>query len=238
MIASDTGALRVTRGAAPVPESPAGSPLVTAEIPAVPGSSSYGVLLPDGSIWYPGSRRRLPAPLLLRMAVWVLAFATLVLAAGDLVIHFHPSWVNPLRRVVASASLPGTRSTGSRQITRGKSGSTATTGGVTKMSPQPSGLPGDTTVYTIGASPYTVEIGANHVTWIGVYSISNGLRGALVDQKTLQGGQTGTFQETGPVDVSVGASEVTVKVLSSGHEIGTITQATPWNFFLEPKAAA
>ena len=39
-----------------------GTTAVTAEIPAVPVAPAYGVLLPDGSIWYPGSKRKLPAP--------------------------------------------------------------------------------------------------------------------------------------------------------------------------------
>ena len=51
-----------------------GATAITAEIPAVPVAPAYGVLLPDGSIWYPGSKRKLPAPTFLRVIVWTLAF--------------------------------------------------------------------------------------------------------------------------------------------------------------------
>jgi hypothetical protein len=61
-------------------------------------------MLPDGRLWYPGSKRRLPAPLLLRVVVWALAFLVVIAAAGVYVIRYHPTWVGPLRRVVPAAS--------------------------------------------------------------------------------------------------------------------------------------
>ena len=86
-----------------------GGTAVTAEIPAVPVAPSYGVLLPDGSVWYPGSKRKLPAPTLLRVTVWVLAFLVAIAGAGLIVEHYHPSWLDPLRHVVGTpgaATLP------------------------------------------------------------------------------------------------------------------------------------
>ena len=88
-----------------------GGTAITAEIPAVPVAPAYGVLLPDGSIWYPGSKRKLPAPTLLRVTVWTLAFLVALAGAGLVVEHYHPSWTNPLRHVVGTpgqAANPGT----------------------------------------------------------------------------------------------------------------------------------
>ncbi len=243
LIAPETGTLRLTGGVPNVYEAPSGAPSVTAEIPAVSAVSdnpSYGVLLPDGSVWYPGSRKRLPAPLPLRVLVWVLAFATLVAAGADLVIHFHPSWVNPIRRVAtaagATAGSSASQHPGSSTAAPGGSSSVGSAG-VTELSPQPAGLPPSTTAYAVNAAPYTVQISASHLTWVGVYSIVNGQPGTAVAQATIQPGQSATFDETGPADFSVGASLVTIKVLSGGTQIGSIDQRTPWNFFLEPKPA-
>lgn len=85
---------------------------VTAEIPSVPVQRGYGVLLPDGTIWYPGSKRRLPAPLALRVLVWLL-FLTLLIGIAALVAErLHPDWFSLLRHVTApprvTAVLPST----------------------------------------------------------------------------------------------------------------------------------
>ena len=79
-----------------------GGTAITAEIPAVPVAPAYGVLLPDGSIWYPGSKRKLPAPTPLRVTVWTLAFLVAIGGAGLIVEHYHPSWMDPLRHVVGT----------------------------------------------------------------------------------------------------------------------------------------
>ena len=89
-----------------VPET-RGQTAITAEIPAVPVAPAYGVLLPDGSIWYPGSKRKLPAPAFLRVIVWTLAFLVALGGAGLIVEYYHPSWMDPIRHVVGPReSLP------------------------------------------------------------------------------------------------------------------------------------
>ena len=90
-----------------------GGTAITAEIPAVPVAPAYGVLLPDGSIWYPGSKRKLPAPTLLRVTVWTLAFLVAIGGAGLIVEHYHPSWMDPLRHVVGTPGQLATPSTNS-----------------------------------------------------------------------------------------------------------------------------
>jgi hypothetical protein len=83
----------------------AGSTVITAEIPAVPMNRSYGVLLPDGSVWYPGSKKRLPAPWPVRFVVWVLALVLILMVGGVAVLKWHPAWLSPLRHTVGSAPL-------------------------------------------------------------------------------------------------------------------------------------
>lgn len=72
---------------------------VTAEIPSVPVQRGYGVLLPDGTIWYPGSKRRLPAPLALRVLVWLLFLILLIGIAALVAERLHPDWFSLLRHV-------------------------------------------------------------------------------------------------------------------------------------------
>ena len=101
-----------------------GGTAITAEIPAVPVAPAYGVLLPDGSIWYPGSKRKLPAPTLLRVTVWTLAFLVAIGGAGLIVEHYHPSWMDPLRHVVGT---PGQLATPSTTATTRPASSTSQT---------------------------------------------------------------------------------------------------------------
>jgi hypothetical protein len=214
------------------------SPVVTAEIPAVPAGSGYGVLLPDGSIWYPGSRKRLPAPLPLRVAVWTLAFLVLIAAAADLIIRTHPSWVDPLRRHVnpaLSASLAG-GTPGSRP----SAGSSAATSAVSlsQASPQPSGMPGATTAYTLtGTSRFQVAVKASELTYMKASQLVNGQdSGTPLYVGYVQPGHTETVTASGPVDVQVDAGGTTVSVLSGGKLVGTVATPpyVPWDFWFLP----
>ena len=134
--------------------------VITAEIPAVPVGPSYGVLLPDGTVWYPGSRKRLPAPLILRVMVWILAFAVFLVGAGDFVVRYHPTWVASLRHIVPAQSAPAAASNTSPSRSTTTSGTTSAkaTSMLTPMTPQPKGLPLNTTAYTLHSSPYTVAV--------------------------------------------------------------------------------
>ena len=102
-----SGVTRTVAGMRPdvVHADTAGSTVITAEIPAVPMDRSYGVLLPDGTVWYPGSNKRLPAPWPLRFVVWVLALVLLLMLSGVAVVRWHPAWLAPLRHTVGSAPL-------------------------------------------------------------------------------------------------------------------------------------
>ncbi len=213
------------------------STVVTAEIPAVPSGPQYGVLLPDGSIWYPGSRRRLPAPLVLRVVVWALAFLVLIAAAGDFVIHSHPAWVDPLRRIVspAAATRPGShRATGGTTA-----GTTATSAvGLKETTPAPAGMPPKTTSYTVaGVSSFQVVVKTTQVTYVQAYQLVNGRdSGSPIFLGDLQPGVTQAISASGPVDVQVAAGGATVSVRSGGRQVGTVPTPpiVPWDFWFQP----
>lgn len=220
------------------PETSTGT-TVTAQIPAVPVGPHYGVLLPDGTIWYPGSKKRLPAPLLLRIVVWALAFLVLLAAAGDFVIHSHPTWVDPLRRTVPAAG--GTSSFSTSNTTSSSKSASPTHSAATGLavaSPQPAGIPAYTTVYTIkGTSSYQVTVKATEVSWVQAYTLTNGIdTGSPLFSGDVQPGQTETISAKGPVDLEIAAAGATVAVQSGGKQIGTVASppSVPWHFWLEP----
>lgn len=216
------------------------SPNVTAEIPAIPASPNYGVLLPDGSIWYPGSRKRLPAPLPLRIAVWALAFLVLVAGAGEYIVHAHPSWVDPLRRVVpAGSKLPLTPS--------GSTSGSATTApttpaqSVSVANPQPAGLPYATTAYdVVGTSSYTVIVRAGSTDCYAIaYALVNGqLSGEPLFDANIAPDESANIPATGPIDLEVYETGESIVVASGFKQIGTVTPPTvaPWHFRFLPSA--
>lgn len=223
---------------------PGTSTVVTAEIPAVPAGPNYGVLLPDGTIWYPGSKKRLPAPLSLRIVVWALAFMVLLAAAGDFIIHSHPAWVDPLRKVAPAASaarLP-TGTTGStKPAAKTGSSSSGSAPSATLMNPQPALLPPETTAYQVsGTSTYQVVVKTTELTYVQAYSNPDGVdTGAPLVLGDVQPNQSETINASGPVAVQVAAGGATVTVLSGGKQIGTVAvpPSVPWNFWFEPASA-
>jgi hypothetical protein len=235
-IASGTGAAARQR-ALPVRDTASGT-IVTAEIPAVPVGPSYGVLLPDGSVWYPGSRRRLPAPLILRVIVWILAFAVFLAGAGDFVIRYHPSWVAALRHMVPAQTAAATGG-GATSTTR-PNGTTGTIGppALALISPQPAGLPPGTTAYTVKSPAYTVTVTAGSgAAWVGAFTSVNKHPGKPIQQQTLAAGQIITInQTTGAEFVQIGANGTTIKVYHVFTLLGTVPTPAhcPCYILLEP----
>ena len=216
------------------------STVVTAEIPAVPAGPSYGVLLPDGSIWYPGSRKRLPAPLALRIVVWALAFLVLLAGAGVFIIHSHPGWVDPLRHHIPTATSP-TIPAGNRQPTHSSTPAQPAVA-LTQESPQPAGLPAATTAYSVsGTSTYIVVVKASQLTYMHANNLVNGQdTQPPIFAGYVQAGQSQTINATGPVDIQVDAGGTTVVVVVNGKTVGTVATppAAPWDFWFQPAAKA
>ena len=170
----------------PVRDTTSGT-VITAEIPAVRAGPSYGVLLPDGSVWYPGSRKRLPAPLILRVVVWVLAFAVFFAAAGDFIIRYHPSWVAPLRHIVNTQPAASSGNTTTPTVATGKGKAHTTAAAVTPIAAPTNLGVSPLTGYSVNSSTYTVLVAAGTgAAWVAGTAYVNGQNTHNTKQQTLQ----------------------------------------------------
>ncbi len=222
----------ITPGAGPSPR-PVGLPVhdtrsgtvITAEIPAVKAGPSYGVLLPDGSVWYPGSRKRLPAPLVLRVVVWVLAFIVLFAAAGDLVIHYRPSWVAPLRHSVPAAALGSAPTTTAAAKTTSHTSGGHSPSGLTLMEPQPTEVNSiPTTGYWIGSGVFIVTVTASSRAWVSGSPYTSGQLPNGSRQTTLQGnGDSFQIPGNGPTIVEIGAGGTTISLTRGSKKMNVPT---------------
>jgi hypothetical protein len=231
-----TGSTPVSAGATTVVGTPAvgtsnrgeggesgGAPVITAEIPAVPLARSYGVLMPDGTVWYPESKRRLPAPWPLRALVWVLVFIEVLLLAGAAVEHYHPSWLFGVRNLEHATAPPagGHNHSGS--------GSNSGNGGGTPTGPSASGSPNGgfnvlVPMSSTGVSyqvpqTYTIMVTASQPAWTVVTSTSTGQN---IFAQTIQGGTSAHINATGTTTFQVSATGTSVTVVSGGKTIGVI----------------
>ncbi len=198
-----------------------GGTAITAEIPAVPVAPAYGVLLPDGSIWYPGSKRKLPAPSLLRITVWTLAFLVAIGGAGLIVEHYQPSWMDPLRHVVGT---PGQ--------SPGPGSSTVTTrpAPVSDKLQQTSQTTNSVT-YSVPGSPYVLAIKTTQRCYVVVKSLENGtdLFGSTIAAGTTQSVLVPSGSTT--LEAFAGGSSLSVSV--QGRPVGTVAvlrYAVTYNF--------
>jgi hypothetical protein len=208
----------------PVRDTPVGT-VITAEIPAVHAGPSYGVLLPDGTVWYPGSPKRLPAPLILRVVVWILAFAVFLAAAGDIIIHERPSWVGPLRHIVPAQSLASSGTTLGTQ----PSGSHGNGGGaavVTLASPQPaapswSKLP--FTAYTLNKASYNLAVTAgSHEAWVSAQIYATQQQPPILQQSLLQPGKTMVVSLKDARLVEIAAGGTTIDIYDGFTKVATV----------------
>jgi hypothetical protein len=189
-----------------------GSTVVTAEIPAVPVHRSYGVLLPDGSVWYPDSKRRLPAPWPLRFFVWVLALLLLLMLAGLAVVEWHPSWLAALRHTVGTAP---TVQVGGQTTLPGGSTPGTTTGSTSPASGTNRCVATSATAQTctLSASSYKITFTTTQAVSVEVKSLSTG---AVIYSATQPGGQSHTIPVTGAATLVAAAKWGSFKVTQGG----------------------
>ena len=198
----------------PVATETRGATAITAEIPAVPVAPAYGVLLPDGSIWYPGSKRKLPAPTFLRVMVWALAFLVAIGGAGLIVEHYHPSWLDPIRHVVGP---PG--------VLAGGGSPTSTTQPATgsqsnKMEVTARGFRSVT--YSVPAAPFVLTIKTTQRCYIQVKSLASG---SFLFNSTLALGadqQVTVPSGSATLEAYAGGSSLSVSV--QGTQVGTVSK--------------
>ncbi|MGC9963245.1 MAG: hypothetical protein ABSE47_15265 [Acidimicrobiales bacterium] len=222
----------------PVRDTTSGT-VITAEIPAVRAGPSYGVLLPDGSVWYPGSRKRLPAPLILRVVVWVLAFAVLFAGAGDFIIRYHPSWVAPLRHIVTTqpTAASGGTTTPTVATGNGKGKGHTTSAAVTPATPPTNLGVSPLTAYSVSGASYTVMVSAGAVpAWVAGIPYVNGHSANTLNQRTLGPGQSLAMPATGDMLVHIGANGTTIKVYRGFALLATVpTPKCPCYLYFAPR---
>lgn len=208
-----------------------GGTQVTAEIPAVPTAKSYGVLLPDGSVWYPGSKRKLPAPLALRVVVWSLAFLVALGLVALVIEHAQPDWVNPLRRMApsATAGVPGSGGSGS---TTGTTSQVPATMSVTSTSANGTSY----SVPTDPKIPYVITIKTAQRCY--VVAVGEPFGQQLLNA-TIPADSSHSIYVTGSASlhVAAGGASLTVTV-SGGRVVGTIPLLKdfpyPYNYTFSP----
>ena len=216
-------------GAVPqAPDRRAGT-LVTAEIPSVAVAPSYGVLLPDGSIWYPGSKRKLPAPAWLRVIVWTLGFLVLIAGAGLIVEHTHSAWLNDLRHTAGSATPPAT-TTGPGTTSRPNGTGTGTgTGTGAGSSLTQTGQSANGVTYSVPAPSYALVFSTTQPCYVQVRSEPSG---TLLYSQTIPAAPSTPVLVAGNSAVVVAAGGASLSVISNGKTLGTIPKlnVSPYPF--------
>jgi len=198
-----------------------GGTAITAEIPAVPVAPAYGVLLPDGSIWYPGSKRKLPAPTLLRVTVWTLAFLVAIAGAGLIVEHYHPSWTDPLRHVVGTPGQPA--SPGSTTVT------TRPAAGSNEM--KQTSHTANSVTYSVPGSPYVLAIKTTQRCYVVVKSLAS--RTNLFNATISAGVTQPVVVPRGSTTLEAFAGGSSLSVSFQGKPVGTVAvlrYAITYNF--------
>ena len=221
---------RTVRFAPPVEAGlePSVSTVVTAEIPAVAPHRSYGVLLPDGTIWYPDSKRRLPAPVAMRIAVWTLAFFFAVFVAGYIIETVRPSWLAPLRRTIGTVSL----TTGQKPPS--SKGATTTIHHGASVFKVLSNV-GTTTTYQVPDQTYGIEVQTTQAAWVVVKSPANA-KADLVEQ-VLPAHTTQHELVTGSSSVYVAAGGTKIEITANGKSLsGAILPVVGRTYVFQPAA--
>jgi hypothetical protein len=194
-----------------------GGTAVTAEIPAVPVAPAYGVLLPDGSIWYPGSKRKLPAPTYLRVTVWVLAFLVVLASAALIVEHYHPVWMNPLRHVITTPGQNSIPPSGGTTATTHPGSNHSSSGKFVKTFES-----GSSVSYSVPATSYalTITAEAGRPCYVVVKSLKTTLD---LFASTIGGGATErVVVPNGSATVEAFAGGASLEVSALGKHLGTI----------------
>ncbi len=195
----------------------------TAEIPVVDGPgnrSRHPVELADGTVWYPGVSRRLPAPFLVRLGVWLLFFVLLLGLGGLAVERYHPDWLSFLRRTapsgpqqsaIGASGTSGGGTTGTRAA-----GRTSGTGALSLVSSSTT-----TTTYAVPTSSYRLVVTFPHAAWIEIASPA-GSTHYLVAQTYQPSASPVRVRVSGTADVDLGAATTSIAVVSNGRTLGAV----------------
>ena len=185
----------------------------TAQHPQVSGLVRAGPdvrFLPTGMVPAVGPPVVLPAPLLLRMAVWLCVLLVLGGVAGIAVHHFRPAW---LRDIESAAAAGPAAPVVSHPDTTTLTVPRAVTASVVAVVDNGNG----TGTVTVHSPSYTIVVQATGACWVSVTG-SDGV--ARLFGQTLPAGTTQSFpSQSGPMLVNLGSSHVTVSVQVKGKTV-------------------
>lgn len=200
---------------------PAGTPggdgaEITAEIPLVrQGGQRPPVELADGTLWYPGVSKRLPAPFGLRLVVWLLLFVLVVAVAGLEVERVHPSWLAFLRRTGAAASAVAPAGKGQTAGSGGGSGTAAPK----RLTLVTKGA--KTSTYAVPAHTYQIVVSCANRCWTTVASPAGSSHYVLAKTLTPKDSPA-AVTVTGTAAVTFAARATSLVVRSGKTTLGTI----------------
>ena len=201
----------------------------TAQVPAVGRGGDPGFdprFAPTGSVGAVAWGRRAPAPLGLRILVWLLALLLAAAGAGLAVAHLKPAWLSALRVGTSTGTTPPTAPAASSTTAPARRPSSGTTrrqtGGVQETS-----TGATSATVSVPSGQYTVLVQAQHPCWVQatVPTSASPVFAAVVPA----GGQQTFHSANGRLALELGASAVTVSVTEAGKS------AAAWHF--SPAAA-
>lgn len=210
----------------------------TAEIPVVTGATGRArppVQLEDGTVWYPGVSRRLPAPFLVRLVVWLLFFLLLLGLGGLAVVRWHPGWLSFVQATVPSGpstiALGG--GSGGQSPTGNRSGSNGgSTGGASGLHLVSSGANAST--YAVPTSSYQVVVTFPNRAWVRIASPA-GSTHYVVAETYPSSASPVHVPISGSADVYLGAATTSIAIVAQGHTVGTIaTPAVGHDYVFQP----
>lgn len=176
---------------------------------------NVSVVLPDGSLWYPGTPKREPAPFVLRLVVWLLFFVLLLGAAGLAVEHVHPNWLAFARNDSSGAVvLPGTGGTPSGNA--GAASGSTVSGGFHLIRNSKSGA-----TYATGAQHYSLVITFTHPVWTVVASPA-GSKNFLLEQTLQPNASPKRVLIDGTASVQLSAATTSIGVIVNNKTVGSV----------------
>lgn len=186
----------------------------TAQHPQVTGPGRAGPdprFLPTGMVPAVGRPVVLPAPLLLRLVVWLCVLLILAGVAGIAVHHFRPAWLRDIESA-AAAGPSAPRAPGSGAATTAPTVPRSVTRSVVDIVDNGNG----TGTITVHSPSYTVVVQATGACWVSVTGAGTG----TVFGQTMQAGATQNFPaQRGPLQVNLGSSHVTLSVQVDGKTV-------------------
>lgn len=167
--------------------------------------------LPTGMVPAVGPPVVVPAPLLLRMAVWLCVLLVLAGVAGIAVHHFRPAWLRDIESAAAAGPAAPVVSHGNTSTPTVPRSVTASVVAIVDN--------GDGTGTVAVHSPsYTIVVQATTgACWVSVTGPGGG---APLFEQTLPAGATQSFpSQSGPMLLNLGSSHVTVSVQVRGKTV-------------------